>query len=231
MFLSFKATANKLISKYKESRIPNDLKRTRRDWAVLVEWLAKKFYAHGISPHLISLIGFMIGLLAINFLSMELYFPALLCILLNRGFDALDGAVARHDGYTDFGIFLDAALDYIFYTGVIWGFALAYPYQNAVAAAFLLFAFSAVACCMLAYAIVAYKNDSARRNLLKLSPFYMTGPVQGAELFTAIVILCLIPSWFLPIAIILGCWFVVKALVVISTAYYNFVIAPKGKSK
>ena len=83
-----------------------------------------------------------------------------MCIVLNRLFDAVDGEIARHSKVTEFGVFLDAALDYIFYTGVIFGFALANPWQNAVAASFLLFAFAASACAMLAYAVVAYKDKA-----------------------------------------------------------------------
>ena len=50
---------------------------------------------------------------------MEMYATAILCIILNRVCDALDGAIARNSQVTDFGVFLDATLDYIFYAGVI----------------------------------------------------------------------------------------------------------------
>ena len=40
-----------------------------------------------------------------------------------RFFDALDGAIAKNNKPSDFGVFLDTALDYIFYAGVIFGFA------------------------------------------------------------------------------------------------------------
>lgn len=158
---------------------------------------------------------------AINFLAMEMYGYALFCILVNRAFDALDGAIARHSEVTDFGIFLDAALDYIFYAGVIFGFALANPYDNAVAAGFLLFAFAASSCALLAYAVVAYKNNSAEKLNLNQSPFYLGGFAQGFETFTALVVLCIVPGWFMPIAIILGVLSLVKALSVIAAAYYN----------
>ncbi|MFR8206204.1 MAG: hypothetical protein ACLU99_07580 [Alphaproteobacteria bacterium] len=52
----------------------------------------------------------------------------------------------------------------------------------------------------------------------------------GVETLTALVILCIVPGWFMPIAIILGCWCLVKALMVVTAAYYNFVIAAKGKN-
>ena len=191
----------------------------------------KNFSRSGISANLVSVSGFVIGIFAINFLAMEMYGYALFCILVNRAFDALDGAIARHSEVTDFGIFLDAALDYIFYAGVIFGFALANPYDNAVAAGFLLFAFAVSSCALLAYAVVAYKNNSAEKLNLNQSPFYLGGFAQGFETFTALVVLCIVPGWFMPIAIILGVLSLVKALSVIAAAYYNFVIALKAKKK
>ena len=125
---------------------------------------------------------------------------------------------------------MDATLDYTFYAGIIFGFALAYPAQNAVAASFLLFGFTASACAMLAYAVVAYRNNHSKKVDLEQSPFYLGGVAQGFETLTALVILCIVPGWFMPIAIILGCWCLVKALMVVTAAYYNFVIAAKGKN-
>ena len=65
---------------------------------------------------------------------------------------------------------------------------------------------------------------------LEQSPFYLGGVAQGFETLTALVILCIVPGWFMPIAIILGCWCLVKALMVVTAAYYNFVIVTKGKN-
>ena len=96
----------------------------------------------GIKAHWISWIGFGIGIFAINFLALEMYGWALAAILLNRACDGLDGAVARSTKITNFGVFLDATLDYIFYGGVIWGFALANG-NNAPSACFLMFGFTA----------------------------------------------------------------------------------------
>ncbi len=188
---------------------------------------AKYLHQFGITANMISILGFVIGLLAINFLAMSNFATALICILLNRFCDALDGALARHTKVTEFGIFLDATLDYVFYAGLIFGFALANPYQNAVAASFLLFAFTSSACAMLAYAIVAYKNNSRQKLEITKSPFYLGGFAQGFETFVGMVILCVLPSAFLPIAIILGVLCFIKACSVVITAYYNFVIAQR----
>jgi len=194
--------------------------------------VGKSLHETGISANSVTVAGFIIGLLAINFLAMNMYGYALICILFNRACDALDGAIARYAGKTDFGVFLDASLDYMFYAGVIFGFALANPSQNAVAATFLMFGFAAAAATLLSYAVVAYRNNAQQqRPEIGRSPFYLGGIAQGSETLIALIILCLVPGLFMPIAIILGCLSLVKAFSVIVTAYYNFIIAPRKKSQ
>ncbi len=190
----------------------------------LGHWLAKK----GVSANAVSIGGFVVGMLALNFLALEMYGWALICILLNRLGDALDGVVAKIEGKTPFGVFLDAALDYTFYAAVIFGFALADTAQNAAAAAFLLFGFAASACAMLAYGVVAYSRNGGIETVLNESPFYLGGWAQGAETLIVLVVLCVVPGWFVPAAIVLGCWCLIKTLVIISTAYYRFVVLNKG---
>lgn len=107
--------------------------RVREQWAYITA-LSRKIYAKaynkinvagtylgqiGISANAVSWSGFVIGVFAVNFIAMEMYGWALLAILLNRFCDGLDGAIARSTKVTDFGVFLDATLDYIFYGGVI----------------------------------------------------------------------------------------------------------------
>lgn len=228
MQCDLKATTKKFLSNLKNNQVSQKLKKMRMDWRAVTDYIGKKLFRLGIPANLVSITGFAIGLLAINFLAMGDYLSALACILINRLFDAVDGAIARNSELSDFGVFLDACLDYAFYAGVIFGFALAYPAQNAVAACFLMFGFTAAACAMLAYAVIAYKN-SCRNNAAPVqSPFYLGGLAQGGETLAVVVLLCLIPSWFMPAAIVLGCWSLVKALMVITTAYYSFVIAGRG---
>ena len=96
-------------------------KKLRDQMRKSIDKCSMSLYKKGVSANVTSIIGFAIGLLAINFLSLEMYFWALVCILVNRLFDAVDGGIARRSKVTEFGIFLDAALDYIFYTGICYG--------------------------------------------------------------------------------------------------------------
>ena len=84
---------------------------------------AQILYKHGVSANVVSVVGFAFGIFALNFLSIGYYGNALICILCNRFLDGVDGVIARKEDVTDFGVFLDACLDYAFYAGIIFGFA------------------------------------------------------------------------------------------------------------
>ncbi len=220
-----KAIFNKISAQYSHTNLCASVECINNNFDKLAQKLAKI----GISANMISIFGFALGMFAVNLLANNIFGWALIFILLNRVCDALDGKIAKIKGKTDFGVFIDACLDYVFYAAVILGFALANTAENALSAAFLLFAFAASACAMLAYAVVDYAKGAKNENVLKESPFYLGGMAQGAETTIAFIVLCLAPQWFVPIAIILGCWCLAKFLLVVSSAYYNFVIAAKRK--
>jgi phosphatidylglycerophosphate synthase len=113
----------------------------------------------GITPDGITLVGFAIGVLALPFLALGWYAPALVAIVLNRLLDGLDGALARRRGLTDAGGFLDIALDFLFYALVPFGFILANPLENALAGGWLLFAFIGTGSSFLAFAALAAKHQ------------------------------------------------------------------------
>lgn len=217
---NIKSTTNKFINVFKF--LSETYTKTKNVFNKKITSLGKKLSKLGISANLVTVIGFIIGLFSINFLTFEYYFHALICILLNRLFDMLDGAIARATKVTRFGVFMDVLFDYIFYAAVIFGFAFARP-ENALAASFMLFAFISVSCAMLAYAVIDYKYPTAAKEKKK-SPFYLAGIIQGGEIFTALVIACLIPSLFIIIAVITGIFCFIKAFSLIIAAYYNFVV-------
>ena len=82
-------------------------------------WLA----AAGVSANAVSWAGFGIGVGAMAALAFQSYWLALVLIVANRAADGLDGAVARHAGISDLGGYLDIVLDFLFYSGVVFGFA------------------------------------------------------------------------------------------------------------
>ncbi|WP_302796263.1 CDP-alcohol phosphatidyltransferase family protein [Hafnia paralvei] len=162
-----------------------------------------------VTPDRISLVGFLIGALALPFLAMQWYFAALLIIVINRLFDGLDGALARRRDLSDAGGFLDIALDFLFYALVPFGFVLASPTLNAVAGAWLLFAFIGTGSSFLAFAAVADKYKLENLDYPHKSFYYLGGLTEGAETILVFVLFCLFPAYFPLLAWLFGalCWF------------------------
>lgn len=162
----------------------------------------------GVSADQVTITGFIIGLLAVPFLAFELYELALTAILLNRLCDGLDGAVARRTQLTDAGGFLDIVLDFIFYSAVVFGFLLASPEQNAIAAGLLLVTFMGTGSTFLAFASVAGKRGIENPEYPNKSLHYMGGLTEGFETIVAFVAFCLWPQHFPVLAYIFAaaCW-------------------------
>lgn len=160
------------------------------------------------SANQMTVTGFIIGLLTLPALIYNHYLLALLFIVFNRIFDGLDGALARRRGITDCGGFLDITLDFLFYSLVPFGFVLAQPDQNAVAGAFLIFAFVGTGSSFLAFAIMAGKRQIDNPVYQHKSLFYLGGLTEGTETIACFVLFCLFPEHFALIAWIFGtlCW-------------------------
>lgn len=103
--------------------------------------VAGRLERFGCSPDQISFAAFGVGMGALPALYLHMYWLALILILLNRIGDGLDGALARMTQTSDAGGFLDIVLDFIFYSSVVLGFAVAEPEANGLAAVALLFTF------------------------------------------------------------------------------------------
>lgn len=161
-----------------------------------------------ISPDGLTLAGFVIGVQALPFLALNNYLAALVAIALNRLLDGLDGALARRRGLSDAGGFLDIALDFLFYALVPFGFALAAPAENALAAAWLLFAFMGTGSSFLAFAALAAKHNIDNPGYAHKSFYYIGGLTEGTETIVLFVLCCLFPAHFSLFAWVFGalCW-------------------------
>lgn len=163
----------------------------------------------GITANQTTLFGFAIGCLAFPALIQEQYLYALLFIVINRVCDGLDGALARIQGITDAGGFLDISLDFLFYSLIPFGFVLASPENNAIAGAFLIFSFIGTGSSFLAFAIMASKQGIENPVYQHKSLYYMSGLTEGTETIACFILFCLFPSYFSAIAYVFGaaCWF------------------------
>jgi phosphatidylglycerophosphate synthase len=133
---------------------------------------------------------------------------ALALILVNRVCDGLDGALARRKEPTDLGGFLDITFDFIFYAAIPFGFALADPASNGLAAAFLIFSFVGTGSSFLAFAVMAAKRGLSTELRGRKSISYLGGLTEGSETIAAFVLACLLPAHFPLIALVFGllCW-------------------------
>ena len=170
-----------------------------------------EYVPHKISADTITLVGFGIGMVAVPLLWIKLYSLALVFILINRFFDGLDGAVARRNGITSLGGYLDITCDFIFYSAVILGFALAAPEQNSLAATFLIFSFIGTGASFLAFAAVAEQHGISSEAHGQKAFYYLEGLVEGTETILFYIIICLFPGYFPALAVIFGsiCWLTV----------------------
>lgn len=157
----------------------------------------------GAKANSVSILGFIIGMSAIPALAYEEYGIGLTLILVNRVFDGLDGAIARRTGATDFGAFLDIVLDFVFYSGVVFGFALAQT-EFALAASFLMFCFVTSGSTFLAYAILAAKHGRTTEDRGKKSIYYLGGLTEGTETILFFIAICLFPDFFPILAFVFG---------------------------
>lgn len=180
----------------------------------IARYLAKT----GISANAITLTAVAVGLAVLIPLALENYMAALALIAVNRLLDALDGAVARRNGITDLGGFFDVVGDFIFFGAVVLGFALADTEANALAAAWLLFAFMGAEASFLAYAALAEKHHFHTTSHGKKSIFFLGGLVEEVETVVAFVLACLFPSWFPWIAVVFGvlCWMTTGARIMVA---------------
>ncbi|MUK25169.1 CDP-alcohol phosphatidyltransferase family protein [Aliivibrio fischeri] len=170
---------------------------------------AKLINKLGITANQTTLFGFVLGCLAFPALIAEQYLLALVFIVLNRICDGLDGALARIQGITDAGGFLDISLDFLFYSLIPFGFVLANPDQNAIAGAFLIFSFVGTGSSFLAFAIMASKQGIDNPVYKHKSLYYMSGLTEGTETIACFIAFCLFPAHFAIIAYVFGaaCWF------------------------
>jgi phosphatidylglycerophosphate synthase len=170
--------------------------------------IARQAVKWQISAQTATVVGFVLGLAATALIVAHLYLPAAVVLLVSRFCDGLDGAIARQTRLTDLGGFLDIVLDFIVYAAVVFGFALADPAANALAAAFLTTSFMAPAATFLAYAIFAAKHGITTDIRGSKSLYYLGGLTEGTETILCLMLMCLFPAWFSTIAVVYGvmCW-------------------------
>jgi phosphatidylglycerophosphate synthase len=163
--------------------------------------MARVLAATRISANALTITGAAIGLGAAFFITQADYTAALMCLVLNRIFDGLDGAIARINGPTDFGGYLDSLCDVLFYVSVPVAFGIIRA-DNQMPALALVASFTLTAVSFLGYAaIAARRNDDDGAHGPKAF-IYSTGLMEGGETIAFFLLLCLFPAFFPTLAVI-----------------------------
>ncbi|MBE0412596.1 CDP-alcohol phosphatidyltransferase family protein [Yoonia sp.] len=181
------------------------LDRHARQWidpplnAIGVGLAARGFTANGV-----TLIGLALGLFAALLIALGWTVWALIPLLASRLADGLDGAVARATCKTDFGGYLDIAVDFLFYGAIPMAFVWADPAGNGAAGAFLLASFYFNGTSFLGYAILAEKHGHQTDAQGQKTLYYSNGILEGTETIVFFVLLCLFETYFAPFAWVFG---------------------------
>lgn len=193
-----------------------------------LNWAGKQLAYLGLNANTITLVGFALGVAAWVALALTAYPWALGFILLGRLFDGLDGAVARACKPTDLGGYLDIVLDFLFYAGVPFFFAVGQP-EQALPAAFLVFSFVGTGSSFLAFAAIAAQRGLSTEMRGRKSIYYLGGLTEGTETIVLFILLCLLPNYFALLAWGFGslCWLTTLGRIYSAvTAFHNSTALP-----
>ena len=172
----------------------------RRRLDPVLDAAGRRMAMAGISANAVTLAACAIGLAAAFCIAAGWFWLGLVLLLLSRFGDGLDGAVAKIDGKTDLGGYLDIVLDFVFYGAIPLGFVVFDPAANGLAGAALLFSFYVNGSSFLAYAVMAEKRKLSSEARGQKSLFFTTGLAEASETIAVFVAFCLFPEWFAEIA-------------------------------
>lgn len=165
-----------------------------------IQRLARQTRRLGLTANQLTLLGFLLGMLAAFLIAFDAYLAGAVAILASRLLDALDGAVARLTQATDAGGFLDIALDFVFYASIPLAFAVSDPARNALPAAVLLAAFIGTGSSFLAFAVMAAKRGLRNLATPNKSFYFLGGLTEASETLLCFMAMCVWPGLFIELA-------------------------------
>jgi phosphatidylglycerophosphate synthase len=173
---------------------------TLREWIdPALNNVASRIAQVGISANALTIIGAGVAVTTGLALANGAFITAIMLIAINRLLDGLDGAVARVNGQTAFGGYLDSIADYIFYLAVPTGFAF-YDPNNQLPALLLIASFTLTAVSFLAFAAIASQNPDIRNDHGPKAFLYTTGLMEGGETIAFFILMAIWPAYFAGIA-------------------------------
>ncbi len=196
--------------------------RLRKSIDPALETIAQKLASLGIGANAVTWLGFAIGVIAALTIYNQSYIWALFLILLSRLCDGLDGTIARLNGKTDLGGYLDIVLDFAFYGIVPLAFIWSSPAENWAAGSVLLAAFYLNGASFLTFALLSEKRGATETQRGSKSFLYSFGLAEAGETLLVFALFCLFPAWFSLIAYIFACIVLVTTIIRFVQAYDEF---------
>lgn len=184
--------------------------------------LGERVAMMGISANQVTSFGLAVSVAAGVAIALGWFVAALVFIALSRFADGLDGAIARATRKTDLGGYLDIVFDFVFYAAVPLGFVLYDPAANGIAGAVLLAAFYINGATFLAFAAVAARWGLSTQIRGPKTIYFTTGLAEGSETILTFVAMCVLPTWFAPMAYVFAAVCVVTAGARVALAVTTF---------
>lgn len=171
----------------------------------------------GVRADALTAGGFLIGAAAAVAAAFGAWIPALVLWLFNRLVDGLDGAVARVEGPTAWGGFVDIVADFAVYGGFVVGVAVAVP-EARLACVALLGTYYVNGAALLAFDAAAERSGASHGSDGR-SLRFLGGLAEGTETIVVHSLFCLVPLFVAPIAWtfaamvgVTACWRVVAGI-------------------
>jgi len=196
--------------------------RLRKSIDPALDMIAQRIVSTGIGANTITWFGFAIGAGAAFAIYNQAYWLGLVLILFSRLCDGLDGTVARLNGKTDLGGYLDIVLDFAFYGIIPLAFIWANPAENWAAGSLLLTVFYINGASFLCFALIAEKRGTSEVERGTKSFLYSIGLAEAGETLAVFILFCLFPTWFSAIAYVFSGVVLVTTGLRFSEAYKDF---------
>lgn len=175
----------------------------RRAYAPATDRVARALHRRSVTAGQATSAGFALGLGAAASAAAGWWWPALGLWLASRVVDGLDGAIARIEGATARGGFLDLMADFTVYAAFVAGVAVQVPAAR-LAAVVLLCTYYVSGAAFLAWSAAAAEQQATRSSLERInrgglalddnrSLRFVGGLAEGAETVAVYCLICLLP--------------------------------------
>ncbi len=162
---------------------------------------ARSLWSVGVTSRQLTAAGFFTGVAAAVLVAIGWWWVALVVWLTSRVFDGLDGAVARFEGPTAAGGYLDVMADFAVYAAFVVGIAVQVP-DARLGAVVLLAAYYVSGAAFLAWAAATRSRQSQRgdrrdRGLAlgdDRSVEFVGGLAEGFETIVVYALVCVMPQ-------------------------------------